>query len=94
LSVDKQDEVSVSRGIYRHYKGGLYTVLMIARNSETEEEMVVYISDKTQSLWVRPAKMWNEEVELNGKKCKRFALYPSGDSYRQKDATDFTNRKV
>ncbi|MDT7922998.1 MAG: DUF1653 domain-containing protein [Thermus sp.] len=34
--------MSVRPGIYRHYKGGLYRVLFLARHSETEEAMVVY----------------------------------------------------
>ena len=29
-------------GRYRHYKGKEYTVIGVARHSETEEELVVY----------------------------------------------------
>jgi len=63
----------LKKGKYQHYKGPLYEVLDVARHSETEEEMVVY---KTLygdfSLWVRPLKMFMEEVEYEGKKLKRF----------------------
>jgi len=31
-------------GIYRHYKGGLYQVLGVAQDSETEELVVVYVA--------------------------------------------------
>jgi hypothetical protein len=32
-------------GRYRHYKGNEYTVLGVARHSETQEELVVYRQD-------------------------------------------------
>jgi len=34
--------MEIQKGIYRHYKGNLYEVLMTAQHSETEEWMVVY----------------------------------------------------
>jgi len=54
----------IKKGIYRHYKGGRYEVIGIARHSETLEEMVVYRALYGEGgLWVRPASMWNEWVE-------------------------------
>ena len=45
----------------------------IARHSETEEPMVVYRALYGEGgLWVRPADMWNETVERDGKTFKRF----------------------
>ena len=63
----------IKPGIYRHFKGGLYRVLGVARHSETLEELVVYQScvDASQ-LWVRPLSMWNETVEWDGQKIRRF----------------------
>ena len=50
---------------YRHYKGNEYIVLDIATHSETEEEMVVYKAlYGDEKVWVRPASMWNDEIEL------------------------------
>ena len=46
----------------------------MAHHSETEEELVVYrtlYSD--HDLWVRPAAMWCETVERDGKVQPRFA---------------------
>jgi len=43
---------------YRHFKGGLYTVIAIATHTETMEEMVVYKSDENGSVWVRPKSMF------------------------------------
>lgn len=60
-------------GIYRHFKGNLYKLITVALDSETLEEMVVY-----QALygncgyWVRPLKMWEEQVEYQGQMVERF----------------------
>ena len=60
-------------GKYRHYKGGLYEVIDVARHSETLESMVVYRAlYGERGLWVRPAAMWNETVEREGKTYTRF----------------------
>lgn len=61
------------QGRYRHFKGMEYELLFTARHSETEELMVVYRKlYGDHSLWVRPASMWNETIERNGKTVKRF----------------------
>lgn len=70
--------MSVSPGIYKHYKGNLYEVLSLAVHSETLEMMVVYkplykspdFPDGT--LWVRPLSMFEETVVVNGLKMPRF----------------------
>lgn len=60
-------------GVYRHFKGNEYRVLCVARHSETEELMVVYQAlYGERGIWVRPAAMWNETVERDGKVFKRF----------------------
>ncbi len=64
---------AIRPGIYRHFKGNRYRVLFTARHSETEEELVVYQALYGEGgYWVRPAAMWNEEVERDGKKVRRF----------------------
>lgn len=61
-------------GKYRHFKGNEYEVLCIARHSETTEPMVVYRALYGDGgVWVRPAEMWNETVERDGKVFRRFA---------------------
>lgn len=63
----------MKKGIYRHYKGKEYELIDVAVHSETLEEMVVYRAlYGERRLWVRPAKMWEEEVVVDGKKVKRF----------------------
>lgn len=62
-------------GKYKHYKGKEYEVIGIARHSETLEELVVYkalYQKEGENLWVRPLKMFIEEVEIEGRKIKRF----------------------
>jgi len=62
-------------GIYRHFKGNEYELLMTARHSETEELMVVYRAlYGDRSVWVRPAHMWTEPVERDGYSGPRFAF--------------------
>ena len=66
-------ENNIIPGRYRHFKGGEYEVLSIAKHSETLEEMVVYRAlYGGGGIWVRPAAMWNETVCLNGREVKRF----------------------
>ena len=60
-------------GRYRHFKGGEYEVVGIARHSETREEMVVYRALYGEGgLWVRPLSMWEEIVTRDGRTCSRF----------------------
>ena len=63
-------------GKYKHYKGNEYEVIGLAKHSETLEDLVVYRALYGQNdLWVRPLKMFNEEVEINGKKIPRFKYF-------------------
>ena len=60
-------------GRYRHFKGKEYELLFTARHSETEELMVVYRPLYGEGgLWVRPASMWNEVIERDGRTFRRF----------------------
>lgn len=64
---------SILPGVYRHYKGNRYQVLYLAKHSETLEDMVVYQAlYGGYGIWVRPASMWNETVDYQGKQVKRF----------------------
>ena len=65
------DEIKPGR--YRHFKGNEYEVIGLAHHSETQEEMVIYRTLYGDfGLWVRPARMWNETVERDGKTFRRF----------------------
>ncbi len=65
------DEIKI--GKYRHFKGKEYQVLYLAKHSETLEDLVVYQAlYGDRGIWVRPASMWNETVERDGKSFRRF----------------------
>ena len=65
-------------GRYQHFKGKTYELIAIARDSETMEEIAVYKADYDSpefgknALWVRPVKMFLENVNSNGKEVPRF----------------------
>ena len=60
---------------FRHFKGNLYRLEGFAKDSETLEQMVVYRALYGDGgLWVRPAKMFFETIERDGKRMKRFEL--------------------
>jgi len=58
--------------IYRHYKGNIYKIIALARDSETLDDVIVYSSIKDGKTWVRPYSMWSEVVDDNG--TLRFSL--------------------
>ena len=71
--MDTIDKSNIKLGRYRHFKGNEYEVLYIARHTETMEQMVVYKALYGDfGVWVRPASMWDEEIERDGKIIKRF----------------------
>ena len=58
---------------FRHFNGNLYRLGGFAKDLETLEEMVVYRALYGEGgLWVRPAKMFFETIERDGKTMKRF----------------------
>lgn len=65
--------MEIKIGKYRHFKGNEYEVVALAKHSETLEPMVVYRALYGDGgYWVRPAAMWNETVERDGKTLQRF----------------------
>ena len=65
--------MEIKKGRYRHFKGMEYEVIDIAYHSETQAPMVVYRALYGEGkLWVRPAEMWTELVERDGKVFRRF----------------------
>lgn len=65
----------IKLGRWRHFKGGEYEVIGVARHSETLELMVVYRALYGEGgLWTRPLSMWNDTVERDGEIYKRFTF--------------------
>lgn len=72
------EERKFTPGVYRHFKGGMYFALMLAKDSETEEDLVVYIplyykEESETKAWIRPLDdfMGTKELE-DGKVVNRF----------------------
>lgn len=62
-------------GHYRHFKGGEYVVLNVARDHETFEETAVYMQLNGKPIvWARPLKMFLENVDDHGNIKERFTL--------------------
>lgn len=73
--------------IYQHYKGTKVKVTDIVFDSETLEEMVVYIHLEDGVGWVRPKKMFLQMIEKNGQIISRFK------EIKQKIVVKPTNKK-
>ncbi len=65
----------MSTSIYQHYKGNRYEVLLIAKDCDTLEDIVVYktlYENDVSSYWVRTKKDFFADVIVNGVKMPRF----------------------
>ena len=66
-------QLNMTGQYYRHFKGNIYKVLLIAKHSESLEDMVVYQAMYgDHGIWVRPAAMFEEVIEREGKTFRRF----------------------
>lgn len=76
MSSDLPPLPTLPLGKYRHYKGGEYEVMGVARHSETLEPLVMYrpLYNDT-GWWLRPFAMFVEEIEIDGKRQPRFAPF-------------------
>ena len=66
---------------YRHFKGNVYRILHIAKHSETLEDIVVYQAMYGErGIWVRPKAMFEEEIERDGRRFRRFEPIPDEEA--------------
>lgn len=66
MQPEAETETEVEIGAkYRHYKGGEYEVIAVARHSENNEELVVYKSLANGTVWARPKAIFCGKA-LNG----------------------------
>lgn len=72
--------MDIKPGRYRHFKGNEYEVIGLAKDSETMQEVVVYRAlYGDRGLWVRPAKMFTEVIERDGRTQPRFRRIEGDD---------------
>lgn len=65
----------IKPGRYKHFKGGEYEVIAVARHSESLQQLVVYrplYGEK--DIWVRPLDMFLDMKEIEGEQVARFAF--------------------
>ena len=51
--------------IYRHFKGHLYKVICLCKDTENLKDMVVYKNIETKECWVRNKEMFMSKVDKN-----------------------------
>lgn len=85
----KKLKPEIELGYYRHFRGALYQVFGLVRNSETKEWLVSYGITKPE--WVRPPDLFNSTVEIDGEEKSRFEYLGkespilSGDLFNPKE---------
>lgn len=58
-------EITVGK-TYKHYKGNIYKIIALGKNSENLEDMIVYESVSDGKIWIRPQSMWNDTIDQQG----------------------------
>lgn len=58
--------------VYKHYKGGDYKVLTLAKHTETDEILVIYKSIQFGSIYARPLHIWNNSDGLTEQRFKKI----------------------
>ncbi|MDB5187315.1 MAG: hypothetical protein JWM07_787 [Candidatus Saccharibacteria bacterium] len=64
----------IETGKYQHYKGNIYEVIGVGKDTETENEVVIYqpLYDNDVAYWVRPLAMFCDTVVIDGESVPRF----------------------
>ena len=52
-------------GIYKHFKGNVYEVICICKDSETLEDLVIYKDTNSDKIWARKKDMFLSKVDKN-----------------------------
>lgn len=68
---------------YRHFKGGKYKALMEGMDSETQEAVIIYQALYGElGIWVRPKKMFYENVKREDYSGPRFTEITEEEALR------------
>jgi hypothetical protein len=82
-AAERDESVSLpTPGVYRHFKGGKYVLVEVAKHSETEELVVIYKPLDDEQLWVRPLDMFVEPVVWHDREVPRFTRLASDEQRR------------
>jgi hypothetical protein len=71
---DAADTPIIACGVYRHYKGKMYQVIGVGKNTETDDALVIYqpLYDSDVEYWVRPYEIFMDEVLTDQGHVARF----------------------
>lgn len=58
----------------KHFKGGLYQVLLFTTCSKTHKQVIVYKSLDDDRLWTRPLEQFSERIVRDGYDGPRFVV--------------------
>jgi hypothetical protein len=87
--IDKNDYLWIMEKYYRHFKGNVYKLVGIAKDSETLEEMVVYQAMYGEGqLWLRPKEEFFGKVERDGREMDRFEMLNGKGMFPDIEYTD------
>lgn len=66
--------VTIEPGVYEHYKGNRYEVIGVGRDTETEEDVVIYrpLYESDVAYWVRPYAMFISTIMVDEQTVPRF----------------------
>lgn len=68
----------ITPGIYRHYSGREYEVILLATHSQSNEPLVVYRAMYGEfKVWVKPLEEWLLPVQVDGVEKTRFVRVES-----------------
>lgn len=72
---------SLETGKYQHYKGNFYDVIGVGKDTETEEDVVIYcpLYESDVAYWVRPLAMFCDTVVVNETSLPRFKKVRSNE---------------
>lgn len=59
------ERVVKPNSVYKHFKGNIVKVILIAKDTETLEDLVVYKHIDKDEYWVRPLSMFLSKVDKN-----------------------------
>ena len=62
--------------VWRHYKGGIYTVIATPLKEDTLERLVVYHSNQKGTTWARTLQDFRSKVVVDGGLRPRFERVP------------------
>ena len=80
--------------VYKHFKGGLYTVLFAGTDFDTMKNKIIYQSNESNVIWIRDYEEFVGYKNIDGKSVKRFEYQGTVniEQFFYKEENNETNR--